>query len=379
MTHRERVLAALHHEEPDRVPMDLGSVGSLLVDQVYFQVKDLLGLREPVEPYRNGSTANYYDEHLLEKLDIDFRHVWFSSPDKPKAPIHPDGTVTDEWGITWSREGSYPVGFPLKDASLSDLEGWKFPAIDPKWNVTHLAERARFLNEQTDYAVVGKAVLGGGGIFEQCYYLRTIDQFLIDMSVDQDFARLLVDKVTEVELALWELYLRAVGPYVHIVQRASDLGTQLAPFISPRLYREILKPADARVIAFIKEKAPQARIWFHSCGAVSSLIDDFIDMGVDILNPVQPLATGMDSRALKQRYGRRLVFHGGIDIQAALPGTIEDVRREVEERISAFAPGGGYILAPANHIQADTPAENVIFLYNYAKEFGRYPLRAVAG
>jgi uroporphyrinogen decarboxylase len=107
---------------------------------------------------------------------------------------------------------------------------------------------------------------------------------------------------------------------------------------------------------------------------VSSLIDDFIDIGVEILNPVQPLAAGMDSAELKKRYGRRLSFHGGIDLQKALPGSPDDVRREVETRIGAFGPGGGYILAPANHIQQDTPAENVVLLYRYAAEYGRYPL-----
>ena len=117
------------------------------------------------------------------------------------------------------------------------------------------------------------------------------------------------------------------------------------------------------------------KLWYHSCGAVSELIDDFLDFGTDILNPVQPLATGMDSFELKKRYGDRLCFHGGIDLQKAMPGTIEDVKREVETRIRAFAPGGGYILAPANHIQDDTPPENIVFLYQYAKEFGTYPIK----
>jgi uroporphyrinogen decarboxylase len=180
--------------------------------------------------------------------------------------------------------------------------------------------------------------------------------------------------VVEVEMAYWKLFLNAVGPYVHIIQRASDLGTQLSPFISPRMYRELLKPVESRIMAYIRSLAPKAKLWFHSCGAVSDLIDDFIDIGVEILNPVQPLATGMDSFTLKKRYGDRLCFHGGIDLQEALPGSGEDVRREVETRISALGPGGGYILAPANHIQNDTPAENVVLLYEHAKTCGTYPL-----
>ena len=126
---------------------------------------------------------------------------------------------------------------------------------------------------------------------------------------------------------------------------------------------------------FIKSKAPKAKIWFHSCGAVSEIIEDFIDIGVDILNPVQPLAAGMDSFELKKRFGKRISFHGGIDLQKAMIGSIDDVREEVEKRIRAFAVGGGYILASSNHIQDDTPPENVIFLFEHAKKFGRYPIK----
>jgi uroporphyrinogen decarboxylase len=374
VNHRERVLTTLEHRDPDRVPLDLGSVGSLMVDNLYFAVKEQLEIKGDIEPYRKGSTANYYDERILDRFDIDFRHIWIHSPDKPKAKRHNDGTITDEWGITWSREGSYPVYFPLKDATLKDLEEFNWPIPEKSWDVTVLRERARHLYEETDYAVVAKAVYGGGGLLERSYYLRTIDNFFIDMALDRDFALCLVERVAAVEMALWDIYLKAVGPYVHIIQRASDLGTQLAPFISPALYREVLKPYEEKVFSFLKERAPQAKIWFHSCGAVSEIIDDFIEIGVDILNPVQPLAVGMDSSELKKRYGKRLCFHGGIDIQKALPGSIEDVKKEIETRIDAFGPGGGYILAPVNHMQDDTPAENVVFLYEYAREYGQYPM-----
>jgi uroporphyrinogen decarboxylase len=178
-----------------------------------------------------------------------------------------------------------------------------------------------------------------------------------------------------VEIAFWDMFLDAAGDYVDIVQKVADLGTQRGLFISKELFREFIKPAEARVFDFIRKKAPHIKLWFHSCGAVSEIIDDFIDWGVDILNPIQPLAEGMDSAELKKRFGDKLCFHGGIDLQRAMPGSIDDVKREVETRIRALAPGGGYILAPANHIQNDTPPENVITLYEYAKEFGTYPIK----
>ncbi len=375
MTHRERAMAAIERREPDRVPLDLGSVGSLICDKTHFEVRKLLGLQGELEPYRSGSTTNYYDEQMLDAFDIDFRHLWLSSPDKPKTVRNEDGTVTDEWNIIWSREGSYPVHFPLQDKSDQELASYKFPIPEQKWDVSALAERARYLREETDYAVVAKSVLGSGGILERCGYLRTIDDFMVDMLINKDAAHYIIDKIVEVEIALWDRFLDAAADYIDIVQRVSDVGTQTGLFISKELFREFLKPAEAKVYAHIKSRAPQVKIWFHSCGAVSELIEDFIDIGTEILNPVQPLASGMDSAALKKRFGDRLCFHGGIDLQQAMPGSLADVKRECETRIREFGKGGGYILAPANHFQNDTPAENIVFLYRYAKEFGEYPIK----
>jgi uroporphyrinogen decarboxylase len=378
VTHRERVLTALDRQEPDRVPLDLGGVGSLIVDEVYFKVLDLLGLDRSVPPYRSGSSANYYDERVLEIFDIDFRHLWLSSPDKPKSTKNADGTVLDEWGITWSSQGSYPVLCPLKGASLDDMKKYPWPYPSKDWNTDALRERAEYLYNETDYAITAKAVLSGAGILERCTYLRGMDDFLMDMYINEEIAQFLIDKVTEIETALWDVYLDAVGPYVHVVQRAADYGTQATLLISPEILRKYFIPVEKKVTDFIKTKAPSAKIWFHSCGAIRDIIPDLISFGVEVLNPLQPLAEGMDSAALKRDFGDQLCFHGGIDLQEAMPGTIEDVRREVETRINEFAPGGGYILNPANHIQTDTPAENVIELYKYAKEYGTYPLQGAA-
>ena len=374
MTHRERVLMAIERREPDRVPLDLGGTGGLIVDPLYFELCKLMGFTEEIEPYRSGSTANYYDERLLEAFDVDFRHVWLSSPDKPKSVMHEDGTVTDLWGITWSAEGSYPVIFPLKDITEQEIINYRWPDLKG-WDTSALKERARHYYEDTDYAVTAKAVLDGAGIFERCYYLRSIESMFMDMLDNEDLMKFMIEKVTDIEIQMWDMYLDAVAPYIHIIQRAADLGTQTGLFISPELFRKYFKPAEEKVYSFIKSKAPHVKIWFHSCGAIEPLINDFIDLGVDILNPVQPLCTGMDPAALKKEYGDRICFHGGIDLQKALPGSRQDTIDEAERRIRAFAPGGGYILAPANHIQKDTPPENVITLYEHARRFGEYPIK----
>ncbi len=374
MKHRDRVMKAISLKEPDRVPLDLGGTGGLIVDPVYKDLCKYLGFEEEIEPYRQGSTANYYDERVLEAFDIDFRHVWLSSRDKPASVMHEDKTVTDLWGITWSSEGSYPVYFPLKGKSFNEIKNFEWPVFK-NWNTDELKTRAKNYYEKTDYAVVAKAVLDGAGIFERCYYLRSIDELFIDMMDNERLTNYLIDKVVEIEISLWDMYLDAVGPYVQIIQRAADLGTQTGLMMSPSMFRKYFKPAEEKVYAFIRSKAPHVKIWFHSCGAIQPLIHDFIDLGVDILNPVQPLCEGMDSFELKKKYGNKLCFHGGIDLQKALPGTLEDTLRETETRIKAFAPGGGYILAPSNHIQKDTPVENIIALYRHAAQFGKYPIK----
>jgi uroporphyrinogen decarboxylase len=367
-------MAAINRQEPDKVPIDLGGTAGLLVDDVYFKLCGLMGFKEKIEPYRIGATANYYDERLLEAFDVDFRHVWLSSPDKPKPVKNPDGTTTDYWGATWSPEGAFPVVFPLKGLSEQEIVNYNWP--NPKnWDTKALGERARHYYEDTDYAVVAKAVMDSAGIFERSYCMRTIDEFFVDMVTNEDLAFFIINKIAEIEMQLWDMYLDAVGPYVQIIQRVSDFGTQTSLFISADFYRKFFKPTEDKVYSFIRSKAPHVKIWYHSCGAVEPLINDFIDLGVDILNPIQPLCPGMESDMLKKKYGDKLCFHGGIDLQKALPGTKEDTISEVKRCIKSLAPGGGYLLAPANHIQNDVPPENVLVLYENARKFGNYPIQ----
>lgn len=376
LSHRERVLVTLAHQEPDRIPLDLGGPSYNLTDPVYFDVKRVLGIVGDIPPYRTGRTSTYYDERILEALDIDFRHIGLKERTDFKTSIAPDGTYLDEWGCKYKNVGLEVaiVGHPLASASLDDLERYPWPNPWAPGRNEGLTERARYLYEHTDYAIIAKPATSLG-IFEWCCALRGTEQFLVDLLINKSFAHHLAQKVCAVLKGLYEVLLDAVGPYVHIVQYASDYGTQQAPFFSPQTYREMLKPYDREIIMTIKERAPQAKVFFHSCGAIYPLIPDFIDIGVDILNPLQPLAANMDSARIKAEFGDKLSFHGAIDIQQALPGTEKDVERELRIRLAALAPGGGYILAPANHVQPDTPGENVVLLYRLAAQLGRYPIK----
>lgn len=184
-----------------------------------------------------------------------------------------------------------------------------------------------------------------------------------------------MEKICEFEEAIWSNFLNIVGPFISIVERTDDFGMQTGLMISLETYREIIKPFHKRVLDLIKSKT-KAKILHHSCGSIVDLIDDLIDIGVDIINPIQPFAHGMeDPLDLKKRFGDRVIFHGGIDQQNVLPrGTPVDVEEEVKKRIKGFAPGGGYILAAAHNIQDDTPPQNVIAMLETAKSYGKYPI-----
>ena len=213
-----------------------------------------------------------------------------------------------------------------------------------------------------------------GGALELGCFLRGTERFLTDLLVNQEFAAELIRIATELLQGIYETLLRAVDGDVHVVEHASDYGHQEGLLLSPALYREFFKPSDAAVIGTIQKNAPLAKVCFHSCGAIMPLLPDFVEIGVDILNALQPLAKGMDFAGIKRDYGDRLVLHGGVDTQHALSGTVEDVRREVETRLTILAPGGGYILAPSNIIQADVPPENILALSAACRMLGKYPL-----
>jgi len=376
MSHRERVLIALNHQEPDRVPLDLGGASYNMTDPVYFEVKRVLGISGDIAPYRKGRTSNYYDERVLEALDIDFRHIGLKERTDFVPHVAQDGAYTDEWGCVYQNVGLEVaiVGHPLASATINDLDAYPWPDPRAPGRTNGLMERAQYLYQYTDYAIIARPATSLG-VFEWCCALRGTEQFLVDLLIDKPFAHSLARKVCDVLKGLYAVLLEAVGPFVQIVQYASDYGTQQGPFFSPQTYREMLKPYDAEIIRTIKEYAPQAKVFFHSCGSIYPLIPDFIEIGVEVLNPLQPLAAGMDSARIKAEFGDRLCFHGAIDIQQALPGTEEDVERELRIRLATLAPGGGYILAPANHIQPDTPGKNVVLLYRLAAQLGRYPLR----
>jgi uroporphyrinogen decarboxylase len=375
LTHRERVLLAFDHQEPDRVPIDFMGNASMVLDDTYFRLRDYLGITGDIEPVREGTTANYYDERILEKFDIDFRRVFL-----PTLPgmyrYHTDGTFTDPWGMVWRKSGIYVncIHSPLADADIDQVANYAWPDPTQVWHTQGVQTRARHLYENTDYALVARNPITWGFVDLGCR-MRGMEQFLMDLVINPDIAQLIIARSLAIFMQVYDMFLQAVGPFVHVVETADDLGTQNSLLISPTTYRQLIKPAQEKLNGLIKDRAQQARIFMHNDGAITKIIPDLIEIGVEILNPIQPSAKGMESEQLKQEYGDRLIFHGAVD-QKPQEGTEGDIRAEVRRRIDALGPGGGYVLSTSNVI-VDPPLENIVALFDEAREYGRYPIRSI--
>ncbi len=373
MDHRQRVLTAVSHAEPDQVPIALWGSAYGITDPLYFELLKTLGLGQPAAPFRSrmGHTINYYDDRVLEALDIDVRHVdcGFTDLGGPSQ-----GGGRDAWGIRYDQSGIYlsAASHPLERAGREDLEAFAWPEVERYLRRGELVERARYLKEKTDFGVVGRAC-DSYGPFERCCALRRTDQFLVDLAGDEEFAAALVGQVTDVLCRLLEIYLDDVGPYLDILELPGDDYAALRPIISPRMFDRFFAGSWRRMIALVRAAAPQCKILFHSDGNMQPFLGRLVDLGVDILHCLEPLP-GVDMQAVKGEYGEKLCFWGAIDIKEALQGDEARVEAEVRQRIRQLAPGGGYVLAPANHLLPDVPASNVLALFRAARKYGIYPL-----
>lgn len=379
MTSRERVVTALNHREPDRVPFDCTfSYGG------YNRLAEYLGFTasKPVMPGSTWLSVSAPME-LLRIMKVDLLYVGLNR--WPNAPVFEYGidTFTDEWGITY-RKAANPTGVhyefadhPLKDASVEDLADYPWPDPTDPGLTAGLEEKARILYETTDFALVGKF---SNSIYETAFMLRGVEQWYMDLVLNPAFVEALMDRLTDIAICLLEAGLKTMGQYVQIVRLAGDdMGHQRGTIMSPRMFRRLVKPRFMRLYGAAKrlmsEYAPDAKLKAHTDGDVYPIIPDYIECGLDVLNPVQPYVAEMDHEVLKAEFGERLSFHGGMDIQGVLPfGTPQDVTAEARKVMSALGRGGGYILAPTHYVQPDVPPENLIALRDAVLEYGRYPL-----
>jgi uroporphyrinogen decarboxylase len=407
MTSRERVLSALNHREPDRVPVDLsGHRSSGIAAIAYPRLRKALGLPpRPVRVYDPVQQMAIVDEDVLERFGVDTIEMGraFALDDKWWTDwTLPDGSpcLMPVWAKPERRDGEWVLRSPsgtvlarMPDGALyfeqcywpwletEDLDHLREAFAESMWtgiasppgpsvsDPSELAEGARRLREGTDRAIVG---LFGGNLFETGQFLYRMDNYLMILAGEPDRAHAFLDKLVEVHLDNLERFLGAVGPYIDVIVFGDDLGGQKGPLLSPKMYRELFKPRHKFLWAQAKKLA-NVKVMLHCCGAVRPLLADLIDAGLDAINPVQVSGKDMDAAALKREFGKDLTFWGGgCDTQEMLPnGTPDAVARHVREQVSALAPGGGFVFQQVHNILANVPPENIVTMYDTVREFSK--------
>lgn len=376
MNSRERVLRALEHEEPDRIPLDLGSSNVTgIVKSAYLNLVDHLGkeVRE-VEFFDTIQQLVIVEEDILRRLEVDVRGL-MPNVVRKNPPIEKSNnsrSFTDEWGVTWEMpEGG--LYFDLVKSPLSgDITGediGNFPWPDPTdpHLFEGLEEKARKFYDD-GYAVIVESICAG--IFEMSCRVRGTQEFLMDLALNPELACKLMDRFVDLKIQFYEAASEKLGRYIQFIREGDDVAGQESLIISSDMYRRFMKPRHEKIFKAQKEIFPQPfYIFFHSDGQIYDLLPDFIEIGMDILNPVQ--ITGKSLDAIKKEFGNNIsLWGGGCDTQKVLPfGTPEEVRLDVKRRIEQLSPGGGFIFCTIHNIQADVPPENIIAMYETLKTY----------
>jgi uroporphyrinogen decarboxylase len=397
---RDRILTALEHKEPDRVPVDLGATESSGITGIaYNRLKRYLRLSGRTQIYDISQMICKIEEPVVESAGSDAIPLlieprdwkpWVLQDGSPaeipaRADLHrlDTGEVVrlSEDGRVIARsatDGYYldDVSPPLADASsTADIGRYRYfrnfdwpDYIDETYE--DLRRRGKKLYQETDRLIVGNLWVH---IFAAGQVLRGFENFMIDLIADQKLAHCLMESLMNVYMERVSKYAEAVGEYVQVIEVNDDLGTQSGPQLDPDLYREMIKPYHKRLWGYIKE-VTDCYLLLHSCGSVYDFIPDFIEMGIDALNPVQVSARNMDTARLKKEFGSQISFWGGgCDTQRILPfGTPDEVVEEVKRRVDDLAPDGGFIFTQVHNIQPDVPPENIMAMYDALNEYGVY-------
>lgn len=385
MNSRQRLQMALNHKEPDRIPYDFGATVLTSISQFgYTKLRKYLDLPQ-VKPNVVDILQQVVsiDEDMRTMLKCDIRDVAPRSSATSQIIIKDDMPeytyFYDEWGIGWKmpKEGglyydmfSHPLAGNI---TKSDIDKYPWPDPTDRARFVGIQERAKYAAEVEQQGVI----LGGlsAGIMEMVAWMRGFADYFADFGNNEEILGYFLDKIVELKIAYWEIALREAGDYADAVVEADDMAGQRGMLMSPASYRRIVKPRHKKLLDFIHSHT-KAKVFFHSCGSVRKVIPDFIDIGVDILNPVQVNAVGMDSAELKREFGKDITFWGGgVDTQGVFGNggvNIQGVKDDVKRHIEDFAPGGGFVFAAIHNIQANVPPENIMAMWETLQEYGIY-------
>ncbi len=363
MNSKERVLFSLSHKEPDRVPLD------------YWAVPETTN-----QLLRHFNLRN--ESELLKKLNVDICYIkpkytgkdFREEADGSIQQRLPDGTYKDIWGVRRKRidweKGSYleVVESPLSEANdVQEIENHSWPGVE-SFDYEGFSKECR---KYDNFALIltGDRITTRASIFKLAMYLRGMQNLLMDLSLNPQIAHSLIAQLLEFHLKHARRILELSASKIDIFMLGDDFGTENGPMLSLEMFRKFFKPGLKELIALGHKYG--VKVMLHSCGGVREFIPDFVEIGLDILNPIQTRAKGMDPKGLKEDFGEDLSFHGSIDVQKTLPlGTQEEIREEIKARIEILGKGGGFILAPSHNLQPDIPLENIVTMYEAGRELG---------
>lgn len=381
-TSRERVNTSLAHVQPDRTPVDF-----LATPEIWRKLADHYQLgnypdddqnyfcpvRRQILTQLNADCAVLsYDMFYKPPQDVigeNGKVDWWTSlarstPARMWRNLTSDGIVKDLWGhemrLVNSASGKYEEfsRYPLADAqSPQDVRNYAWPKPE-HWDFSDLDQVVSDLKKDNDYHIRFRA----GSIFEYAWQLRGMEQFMVDLAANPEIPTAIMSSITGILCEVLEKVLKDHGNLIDLVYFYDDVGSQENLMISKRMWQRLIRPHHEKLIAVVRKYGK--KVMYHTDGAIRPIIPDLIDMGIDVLNPIQPTAKNLEPKTLKEEFGDKLAFHGGIDIVETLPkGTPEKVREEVKQRIFEMSVNGGYIMCSSHHIQSDTPLENVLAMY----------------
>jgi uroporphyrinogen decarboxylase len=373
MTSRERVHKALSHQEPDRVPVDNGGIVSSIHEVAYRNLLDTLGIEEQPVILDPVQRIVLNSEAVLRALEVDTRYLYPNPPSHWEYREAEDGTWRDEFGSLFRRTDFYAecVGPPLRGKSLEEIKRYRFPDPLDAARFRGLREQARRLYKATDYALVSGPIICLDYIR---WILRGLEDSIMDTAEGSPAQDFLLDAILDWQMAFGGALMEEIGGHVEFFWVGDDWGAQGGPFYGPEQFRRVFKPRLARLIGHLKSKTG-AKCAYHCCGSVRWAIGVMIDVGVDILHPLQPNASGNeDTAGIKAEFGSRIAFHGGTNNQGLFHGDRDPLLADTLGRIRDLAPGGGYIFSSGHNIQANMPPRSLLAFFELARRYGRYPI-----
>ena len=362
---RERIKRIFNHTEADRPLKDFGgTVVTSITKSAYINVLNFLGLNHNENDIKiiDRSMATVApSEEVLKKLNVDFRLVALKD-----NPLITHDTFKTALGIVLRQARPYEyfdiIYNPLKDMDIDKIKKYRWPGIADKSIFIKTKDIAEDLYNNSHYGIVGQ--MGPSNFYEKGQMLRGYEQFGVDLLLNPEIVKVIFDNLLNIQKEYYRHYLNAVGKYINVIFYADDLGMQDRPQISPKTYKEVIKPYHKEIFSFIKSKT-EAKLFLHCCGDIYPFIEDLIDAGVDIINPVQVTAKEMEPKRLKDEFGDRIIFWGGIDEQFIInKGSREEIINNVKEMINILGKDGGYVAAATHNIQNDTPAENILLVFD---------------